>query len=127
MKQPDKANEIEARTIIGKILNVDAAGNVTDMAEAKNAGGGVLNGRAIKRYAPPYPPEAKANRVTGKVTVRVLVDEKGKVIDACAIDGPTLLLQSAENAAYLTAFSPTLVSGQPVKVAGTITFNYSLY
>ncbi|MCA1815147.1 MAG: energy transducer TonB [Acidobacteria bacterium] len=88
--------------------------------------GGVMNGRAIARPQPPYPPIARAARASGVVQVAITVDESGKVISAHAISGHPLLQQAAVSAAYGWRFSPTLLSGQPVKVTGTITFNFTL-
>lgn len=86
--------------------------------------GGVLNGKAISLPRPPYPPEAKANRAGGTVTVQVLVDETGKVVSAKAITGHALLLKPAEEAAYQARFSPMLISGRPVKVKGVIAYSF---
>ncbi|HVF86001.1 MAG TPA: TonB family protein, partial [Pyrinomonadaceae bacterium] len=46
---------------------------------------GVLNGKAISKPAPAYPPIAKAARASGTVTVQIVVDEGGKVISASAV------------------------------------------
>ena len=86
--------------------------------------GGVLNGKAISLPKPAYPPIAKAARASGTVTVQVTVDESGKVISARAVGGHPLLQQSAVQAAYGARFSPTQLSGQPVKVTGLITYNF---
>ena len=88
--------------------------------------GGVLNGKAISKPQPAYPPIAKAARASGTVTVQVTVDESGKVISARAAGGHPLLQQAAVQAAYQARFSPTLLSGQPVKVNGVITYNFVL-
>jgi protein TonB len=88
--------------------------------------GGVLNGKAISKPTPPYPPIAKAARASGTVTVQIVVDETGKVISAKAVSGHPLLQQAAVQAAYQARFSPTLLSGQPVKVSGVITYNFVL-
>lgn len=88
--------------------------------------GGVMNGKAIARPQPPYPPIARAARASGTVVVAITVDESGKVISAHAVSGHPLLQQAAVQAAYGWRFSPTLLSGQPVKVTGTITFNFNL-
>lgn len=42
--------------------------------------GGVLNGKAVSKPVPVWPPEAR--EVGGTVTVRILVNEEGKVIKA---------------------------------------------
>lgn len=92
----------------------------------KPVSGGVLNGKALTLPKPTYPPAAKAARAAGIVTVEVVIDESGKVISAKAIDGNSLLRPAAAQAAQGARFSPTLLSGQPVKVAGQITYNFSL-
>jgi len=86
--------------------------------------GGVLNGKAISLPKPPYPAIAKAARASGTVTVQVTIDETGKVISARAVGGHPLLQQAAVQAAYGARFSPTQLSGQPVKVTGVITYNF---
>lgn len=88
--------------------------------------GGVLNGRAVSLPKPSYPAVARAARQTGTVTVQVTIDENGSVISARAVSGPPLLQASAVQAAYGAKFSPTKLSGQPVKVTGVITYNFQL-
>ena len=88
--------------------------------------GGVLNGKAISKPSPAYPPIAKAARAQGTVTVQILVDESGRVVSATAVSGHPLLQQAAVAAARQARFSPTLLSGQPVKVSGVITYNFVL-
>ncbi|MBC7911623.1 MAG: energy transducer TonB [Pyrinomonadaceae bacterium] len=88
--------------------------------------GGVLTGKAVSKPQPAYPPIAKSARAQGTVTVQILVDESGKVVSASAVSGHPLLRAAAVQAAYRARFSPTLLSGQPVKVSGTITYNFTL-
>ncbi len=88
--------------------------------------GGVLAGEATERANPTYPPLAKAARVSGSVVVEVIIDESGGIISARAVSGHPLLRDSAVNAARGWRFKPTLLSGEPVKVIGTITFNFLL-
>jgi protein TonB len=88
--------------------------------------GGVLNGKAISKPQPPYPAIAKAARASGTVTVQIVVDESGRVVSASAVGGHPLLQQAAVQAARQARFSPTLLSGQPVKVSGVITYNFVL-
>jgi TonB family protein len=88
--------------------------------------GGVLQGSATKRVEPAFPPLAKTARVVGAVVVEVTIDEAGKVIEARAISGHPLLKDATVNAARAWVFTPTLLSGTPVKVIGTLTFNFHL-
>ncbi|MBA3633283.1 MAG: TonB family protein [Acidobacteria bacterium] len=85
---------------------------------------GVLNGKATNLPKPPYPAVAKTVRATGAVTVQVTVDENGNVVSANAVSGHPLLRASAEQAARQAKFSPTLLSGKPVKVTGVIVYNF---
>ena len=90
----------------------------------KTVSGGVLNGKATSLPKPAYPPAAKAVRASGAVSVQVLISESGSVISASAVSGHPLLRAAAVSAARGARFSPTLLSGQPVKVSGVITYNF---
>ena len=92
----------------------------------KPVSGGVLNGTALSLPAPSYPDAARRMRVAGVVTVEVVVDETGKVIAAQANVGPPALREVAIQAALRARFSPTKLSGQPVKVSGTINYKFAL-
>jgi protein TonB len=76
-----------------------------------------MNGRAIELPTVPYP---KGARVSGSVSVQVLVDENGNVVSAEAIDGPSELRQAATQAAMKAHFFQTRLLGHPVKVIGTV-------
>jgi periplasmic protein TonB len=86
--------------------------------------GGVLNGKAISLPKPVYPAIARTARASGQVTVQVTIDENGNVISARAVGGHPLLQAAAVAAARGARFSPTKLSGQPVKVTGVITYNF---
>ncbi|HEY0170342.1 MAG TPA: TonB family protein [Pyrinomonadaceae bacterium] len=88
--------------------------------------GGILNGKALSKPAPAYPPAAKAAGVQGTVTVSVVLDESGNVLKAEAQSGPRVLRDAAVAAARQARFSPTRLSGQPMKVSGVITYNFVL-
>jgi len=92
----------------------------------KPVSGGVLNGTAISLPSPLYPDTARRLRMTGMVTVEVVVDETGKVISAVATNGPAILRDVAVQAALKARFSPTKLSGQPVKVSGLINYKFAL-
>jgi protein TonB len=86
--------------------------------------GGVLNGKAISLPKPAYPPIARQAHASGTVVVQVTIDENGSVISAHAVSGHPLLQGVAVAAARGARFSPTKLSGQPVKVTGVITYNF---
>jgi protein TonB len=86
--------------------------------------GGVLNGKAIRLVTPAYPAIARSAHASGAVQVQVLIDENGNVISAHAVSGHPLLQAAAVGAARASKFSPTKLSGQPVKVNGVIIYNF---
>lgn len=92
----------------------------------KPVSGGVLNGKALNLPVPVYPQAAVRARVMGKVEIEVVVDETGKVISAQAVSGPASLRDAAVEAAKHAKFSPTKLSGAPVKVSGLINYNFTL-
>jgi protein TonB len=92
----------------------------------KPVSGGVLNGTALHLPPPVYPEPAKRTRTSGTVTVDVVLDETGKVVSAVASSGPAILRDAAVQAALKAKFSPTKLSGQPVKVSGVINYKFSL-
>ena len=82
--------------------------------------GGMLNGKAIYLPMPEVPP----GEVSGVVLVAVVIDEQGNVVEARAVSGPPHLHAAAVNAARLARFSPTLLMGEPVRVTGTLSYNF---
>jgi protein TonB len=90
----------------------------------KTISGGVVNGKATNLVKPPYPAAARAVRAAGAVNVQVTIDENGNVISASAVSGHPLLRSAAVQAARSSKFSPTMLSGQPVKVTGVIVYNF---
>ena len=107
--------------------------------------GGVLNGKAISLPKPAYPDEAKAAKLEGTVRIKVVIDEEGNVESAESVIEPffitktdadgnaeqvevpqadPMLVEAARAAALEARFSPTRLSGTPVKVSGIITYNF---
>lgn len=90
----------------------------------KTISGGVLNAKAISLPKPAYSPIARAAKASGTVIVQVTVDENGNVVSAQAVSGHPLLQAASVAAARSAKFSPTRLSGQPVKVTGVIQYNF---
>lgn len=86
----------------------------------------ILVGKAISKPSPQYPTIAKAAGVQGPVVVQVLIDEQGRVVSAKVTSGHPLLQQAALQTAYRWKFSPTVLTGTPVKVTGVVTYNFVL-
>jgi len=87
--------------------------------------GGALDDEATSKPDPTYPRVAQAARAGGEVVVEVTVDEGGKVIMASAVSGHPLLRAAAVAAARQAEFEPTVSGGKPVKVVGTLTYEFA--
>lgn len=103
-----------------------AMANVAEETSTYILTGGVLQGEAIKRVEPVYPPAAKFSRISGSVIIEATVDEEGNVINAHTVSGPDLLRGASEAAIKEWKFKPTLSNGMPTKIIGTVTFNFHL-
>jgi TonB family protein len=125
---------VEAKTVDSsakQLVSVDAeppppTGTPAPRPILKPVSGGVLNGTALALPPPVYPEAAKRMRTAGLVEVAVVLDESGKVVSATATSGPTILRDAAVQAALRARFSPTKLSGQPVKVSGVINYKFAL-
>jgi protein TonB len=118
-----------ARTGNSLVVKVDDAGEppTTPLPKPlmKPISGGVLNGAAAELPKPEYPEIAKRARAGGTVVVEVVIDETGKVISARAASGPALLREPAVKAALRARFTPTKLSGMPVKVTGVLNYKFN--
>ena len=104
--------------------NVPAVTGEANPQPAAKMSGGILNGRAINKIKPAYPAAAREAGASGSVEVRIVFDETGNVIWAKAVSGHPQLRQAAEDAAWKTRFSPTMLSGQPVRTSGILLYNF---
>jgi len=62
--------------------------------------------KLIKAPTVPYPEEALKKNIEGKVTLRIVVDAKGRVSDAEALTGPPELFQAAIDSVKQWEFEP---------------------
>jgi len=86
----------------------------------------VLQGKAIVRRTPDYPPLARQARMEGSVSVEVIISPDGRVESARAVSGSAIFRAVAASAAEGWRFHPTLLNGTPVQVTGVIVFNFKL-
>ena len=123
--RPSSTNTNSFESGLNTIANEAAPDDTTSNPRGKTISGGILNDKAITLPKPAYPPAARAANATGNVLVQVLVDEEGGVVSANAVSGNPLLRSAAVQAARAARFAPTKIAGQPVKVSGVLTFNFS--
>jgi TonB family protein len=106
---------------------------VTEIGENENPGsgnaakpveGGALESKATSMPKAVLTEEAKRLKLSGRIVVKVLVDENGKVVNAVAQNGPAALREAAEAAARKATFPPMVQDGITVRVSGTLTYDF---
>lgn len=113
---PDASNNASTRA---------ATGNSATTGNAPVEVGSLVE-RAAQRITPSYPQMARNQRVTGTVTVYLVINETGRVEAVSRTSGPAMLQQAARDAAQRWRFRPTVIDGRPVRVSGFINFNFTL-
>jgi len=86
---------------------------------------GLVEGSVITRRKPIYPASARGMNAYGKVEVRILVSEAGRVVEATAISGHPALRAAAVDAARQWVYKPTTLNGVPVKAENILTFVFT--
>jgi TonB family protein len=132
-KTADGKSVSSSSTMLNETRVVVMNGSTTTKNTTLNAEPGVkfissgeLTSNVVNKSQPTYPSAAKNAGAQGAVLVRVVVNEKGDVVSEEAVSGHPLLKDAALDAAKLWKFKPTEINGQPVKVQGTLTFNFTL-
>jgi len=118
---PDSTRSMKA-TVFPRPPELDES----PLTKPRRISGGVLQGNAIRRVQPAYPPIALSARVSGSVQIEVVIDENGNVVSAEVVQGQPLLSQAALDAARQWKFRPTLLNGEPIKVTGVLIFIFRL-
>src|SRR5262249_54401806 len=65
---------------------------------------------------PDYPARERQLGVQAVVTVRLLLDESGRVVDVQVMDGPAAFRDAVMAKAWQWRFSPAIDEGHPVKI-----------
>jgi periplasmic protein TonB len=87
---------------------------------------GVLAGKLILKVDPEYPYLARIARVSGSVIMEATIDEEGNVAEIKVISGHILLNDAAVEAVKHWKYSPTVLSGEPIRVQAAIMVNFNL-
>lgn len=119
----NKLNSLSVLTLLILIIGLSFTSSIAQKSE-KIISAGVINGKAINLVKPIYPPVAKAVRSYGTVGVRVIINEKGEIIEANATTGHIFLRPASVSAALKSTFTPITLSGKAIKVSGIILYNF---
>jgi len=88
--------------------------------------GGVMAGNILTKVAPVYPPDAKAQGISGTVVLHAIIGKDGKVQFLQAVSGPENLAKAAIDAVRQWTYKPYLLNGNPVEVDTVININFNL-
>jgi len=93
--------------------------------QSQRSSGELEEAAVIKKAKPIYPSGARTMGVSGKVEVRVVISEMGRVIEANAISGHVALRNAAVDAALQWVYKPAMRDGVPVRTESVLTFTFS--
>ena len=80
-----------------------------------------------KQELPEYPEEAKKGKITGKVFVKIFIDEVGKPKKAVIIKSDNYIFNNSTiNAAMKSRFTPAMQDGKPVAVWIVLPYRFTL-
>ena len=89
-------------------------------------GGDVKPAKLLASAAPMYPSLAKAQHVSGDVSIDALIDATGKVTTMKVLSGPTLLRQAAMDAVRQWKYQAATLDGSPVAMHLTVTVQFRI-
>jgi protein TonB len=94
--------------------------------EPVRVGGSIRPPQKIRDARPVYPAVAQEARIHGIVILEAVIGEDGHVRSLRVLRSIPLLDQAATDAVRQWVFTPTLLNGQPVPVAMTVTVAFHL-
>jgi protein TonB len=97
-----------------------------EWGDVVRVGGDIRPPSKVGHVNPVYPAEARDARVQGVVIMTALVDAEGRVADVRVLRSIPMLDQAALDAVRQWQFTPTLLNGNPVPVAMTVTVSFTL-
>ncbi|HKQ79432.1 MAG TPA: energy transducer TonB [Blastocatellia bacterium] len=92
---------------------------------SKQSSGDLVDASVITKVKPVYPAAARILGFFGKVEVRVVISETGRVIEATALSGNATLRAAALAAARQWVYKPATQNGVPVKTESVLTFTFT--
>jgi TonB family protein len=101
-------------------------GVLATMQAPVRVGGNIQAPTKLRDVRPVYPIDAQVAKIQGVVIVEAIIDESGRVAQACVLRSIPLLDDPALNAVAQWEFTPTLLNGAPVPVIMTVTVNFTL-
>lgn len=82
--------------------------------------------RLVRQPKPAYPPDAKAQGISGKVRLRAIIDKAGMVRSVEVLSGEPMLVEASVEAVRQWQYEPTILNGEAVDVVTDIDVNFTL-
>ena len=109
----------------GKTLRIDKRKSILRSSnECKTCKNYILNDKAVDFVKPAYPDEARRQRISGSVSVQIIVNEQGEVDSDIMAAGPLLLQPIAIEAVRRTHFKKLFLDCKPAKYSGIFIVNF---
>jgi TonB family protein len=90
-------------------------------------GGNVIPAKLVYQVDPEYPEQVRSQGVQGDVVLRAVVSLKGTVLSLTSVSSPDpQLTEAAVKAVRQWRYQPSLLNGEPIETATTITVNFQL-
>jgi len=90
-------------------------------------GGNMVPAKLVSKVDPEYPADAQSHGIYGNVVLRAVVSIQGAVLSPTIISSPDpQLAEAAIKAVGQWRYQPSLLNGEPVETATTITVNFEL-
>lgn len=86
----------------------------------------VIRARVVQRTALEYPKSAALAGESGRVVLRLLIDERGQLLKVTPLAGPKSLVKAAEAAVRQWTFAPKTVGGRPEVDSINIAINFEI-
>ena len=109
---------------LGFIAPDEATPPPPPLRRSQQNSGAFVDATIIKKAKPIYPASAKTMGVSGKVEVKVVISESGRVIEATAVSGHVALRAAASAAARQWVYKPATLDGVPMKTESVLTFTF---
>jgi TonB family protein len=117
-----------SETVVVKGQKPAAIAPMTGTPQRIRVGGNVQATKLIKMARPEYPADLQQLGIQGAVVMRAVISMTGELLNLEAInaDVDPRLAKAALDAVRQWKYQPTLLNGQPVEVATTITVEFQL-
>ncbi len=90
-------------------------------------GGNVVPAKLVYKVDPEYPEDVRSRGIQGDVVLRAVVSLKGTVLSLTSVSSPDpQLTEAAIKAVNEWRYEPSLLNGEPIETATTITVNFQL-